>query len=314
MDSLKFAFDTLIVGALALPWLVLFVRMFFEQAPAGTPDNQLAWIGPLPEHTREAVASVLVFALGYFLGSAVTRISNNLFDDELWRVLPTESAIRASVYAHEYCDIHVSLKKADLNLPLELGHATKAEDALCAAADDIKQRVVTELFRTQESRLLLAGEDKIARLKEYHDQIIILRGSILNGTVLLVLSGYGICACYRAQLPGGRKRLIWYTPAFLLLAYGLFSLCLHLLEFRSNTVVAVPYHAPPLAEFVLILFGITGFADCRRTEKEDLRLYRNVWVLALVLSTLAYGGWWWTEVMYDNQVIHSNLQNTNIAR
>jgi hypothetical protein len=307
MDSLKFAFDTLIVGALALPWLALFMRMFFEPSPAPSPETRLAFLSALPDHTREAVAGVLIVALGYFLGSAVTRISNDFFNDELWFILPTESAIRTSVYSKEYCNVHTALKTLNVNLPLVLGHAAVAENAVCTATGEYRRHVVSELFRIQEGRLLLAGEDKLTRLKEFHDQIVILRGSVLNGTVLAVLSLFGICACYRVRFSGRLRQAICYLPAGALLAYGLFSLARHFSDlWKAGT--SFPYDDPPLAELVLILLGICGFLVCRRTSKEDLRVFRNVWILAVVLSLIAYGAWWWTEVMYDEQVIHSNLQ------
>jgi hypothetical protein len=69
----------------------------------------LPLVGALPEHTREWVASLLVFAIGYFLGSAVTRVANNFFDDEFWRVLPNEGIIRVDVYTREYCVVHQQL-------------------------------------------------------------------------------------------------------------------------------------------------------------------------------------------------------------
>ena len=51
MDSLKFAFDTLIIGALALPWLGLFMRIFF-QLGKGEHGVKFPVIGALPEPTR----------------------------------------------------------------------------------------------------------------------------------------------------------------------------------------------------------------------------------------------------------------------
>src|ERR1700688_2223025 len=102
MDSLKFAFDTMVVGALALPWLWLFMRIFF-QAGSREQDLKLPIISALSEATRQAVAGVLVLALGYFLGSAVSRISSDFFDDnEILHAMPTQTSIRLGVYLHEY--------------------------------------------------------------------------------------------------------------------------------------------------------------------------------------------------------------------
>ena len=344
MEALKFAFDTVIVGALALPWLALFVWMYFLPAESGDYENHMVLLGALPKGTREGAGAVLVFAMGYFLGSAVTRVSNNFFQDDLWRWLPTENSIRVGVYEHEYCDVHKALNglKVPLQLPSAVGPAKQAEEDLCAEPSALKndrarlenagfpaaqpfpgatsreekdrsraqKRIVSELFQYQEGLLLLAGQDRTARLKEYHDQIIILRGAVLNGLALAIFSAFGICACYRANYRDPFKRALSYVPAVIFLAYGVLSVFSHFSEigapFKMNTL----YRTPPLAAVVLVLFAVAGFAVCCRTKAEDARLFRNVWVLSLMLSVLAYGGWWWTEVMYDELVIHSTLQNT----
>ena len=33
--------------------------------------------------------------------------------------------------------------------------------------------------------------------------------------------------------------------------------------------------------------------------------FSKITVAALVITLTCYGGWWWTEVLYDSQVIHS---------
>jgi len=75
MDSLKFAFDTLIIGALALPWLWLFMRIFFQRSNG--QDVKFPIISALSDSTRQMVGGVLILALGYFPGSAVSRISSD---------------------------------------------------------------------------------------------------------------------------------------------------------------------------------------------------------------------------------------------
>ena len=106
MDSLKFAFDTLIIGALALPWLWLFMRIFFQANKDGK-DLKFPLLDALSESTKQLLGGALILALGYFLGSAVSRISSDFFDDtEILHGLPTQTSIRQGVYLHEYCDQH----------------------------------------------------------------------------------------------------------------------------------------------------------------------------------------------------------------
>jgi hypothetical protein len=68
MEALKFAFDTLVIGALALPWLMVLSRMYLPAEMDGKAGKHLALVFALPEHTKSAVLSVMILALGYFLG------------------------------------------------------------------------------------------------------------------------------------------------------------------------------------------------------------------------------------------------------
>src|SRR4051794_12424520 len=116
MEWLKFAFDTLIIGALALPWLWLFMRMFSQRGTSKQDDLKFPLLSALSEQTRQTVAAVLIVALGYFLGSAVARISSDFFDDEeILQGMPTQTSIQQGVYLHEYCDAHSVLEA--INLP-----------------------------------------------------------------------------------------------------------------------------------------------------------------------------------------------------
>src|ERR1700683_2603436 len=99
LDALKFAFEILIVGALALPWLAILSRMFGSGPTSSLPSY---W-SVLPKPAQGPVAVAIVIAFGYVAGSAVSRASRDLFNDELLKPLPTEDAIRDGVYQDEYC-------------------------------------------------------------------------------------------------------------------------------------------------------------------------------------------------------------------
>jgi hypothetical protein len=420
MDSLKFAFDTVIIGALALPWLWLFMRIFFQRSSNGE-DPKFPMLSALSDSTRQMVSGVLILALGYFLGSAVSRISSDFFDDaEILQGMPTRNSIRQGVYLHEYCDEHSVLVAT--KLPAELvGAGGRA--AFCNEAN--LEELVTEFFSLQESKLLLVGEDKLARLRQFHDQIEILRGATLNGVIFFTLSWFGLCALYRAGAPTGKLRILRkcasYVPPLFFLLLGLWTMEQHFSRLwpaisgvtcdpaslgpgavsncsvtlrheapaRGSTVtlasrnplITVPasvtvaagttkatfsataattisgnpaatvtasldkssqavtitlyeqagtapshtisptfnayegHRDPPLAEAVIVLLGIGGL--CLRLTDDSPRLFRNVCLMAAVLTVIAYGSWWWTEVLYDEQVIHSiptNLQGSQDLR
>src|SRR5713226_4437946 len=111
MGAFTIAFDTIIVGALALPWVFLVIPLF-------SADNRnrfgslLEWAKSedwIDEKSRSALAGVLLFAMAYTLGSAVSRLAQDFFDDDdlhfrvsnyLFRVGVTESSIRTDVSCH----------------------------------------------------------------------------------------------------------------------------------------------------------------------------------------------------------------------
>src|SRR5208283_3943466 len=103
MGAFSIAFDIIIVGALALPCVLLVIHLFF-------PDNQSSitkLLGCVKDQNQPAVAGVLLFAMTFSLGSAMSRIAQDFFDDDdlhiqvdghLFRARVTETSIRSEVY------------------------------------------------------------------------------------------------------------------------------------------------------------------------------------------------------------------------
>jgi hypothetical protein len=304
MDALKFAFEILIVGALALPWLAILIRIFDHSAVSEKPKEHVPFhLSVVPESVRPAVAAVFVIAVGYLLGSAVSRISRNFFDDELWGRVPTEGQIRNEVYRDVYCKTRVV---GDESLPMLASQLARTEprngEWMCAAThngtDPSFKILAREMFRLQESQLLFAGQDKVDRLKQYNDQINILRGAAFNGLILSVVCLFGWCGNVRQRISNPILKVLLFLPAGLVAFWGALSLWDHWHEKVSL------YNDPPLAELVLLLLGVGGlFVVAKAREKETF--YVPTCVVAVILTFISFGGWWWTEVMYDLQVIHS---------
>jgi hypothetical protein len=157
---------------------------------SGKPAADLQFfLSVVPKHTQDAVAAALIIAIGYLLGSAVCRVSRNFFDDEfLWLHLPTENQIRGSVYRNAYCTEkllkNLNLPVKELNLQV-LGQLQGGDRSLlCSEAKKGMEKSFNEdvqkMFRLQEGVLLLYGQDKVDRLKQYYDQITVLRGAALK--------------------------------------------------------------------------------------------------------------------------------------
>jgi hypothetical protein len=83
-----------------------------------------------------------------------------------------------------------------------------------------------------------------------------------------------------------------------LTVYGAYSFYRHWTDINDRY-----YTDPPLAEFVLLLLGAAGFLIVLREEETGHQI--STCLIAVVLTLISFGGWWWTEVMYDLQVIHS---------
>ena len=78
MGSFGIAFDTIVVGALALPWIFLVIHLFFPENE-GHISSLLDWVN---KQNQPAVAGLLLFAMAYPLGSVVSRIAQDCFDDD----------------------------------------------------------------------------------------------------------------------------------------------------------------------------------------------------------------------------------------
>jgi hypothetical protein len=374
LDALKFAFEIFVVGALALPWLAVLGRIF----PSDDESSFSFYLSPVPKSARSAVTVAVVVAFGYLLGSAISRISRNFFNDELWKKVPTEHLIRDAVYMDVYCKEHLvkdmympfaaDLPKPDRagsgknfglcpkEIPIakrdsaigpgltptqiaELtsnpdgegvyqmtrddetyvpvpyskvtdaskgGYHAKAGEPERYANDQMSQfpERVLALFRLQEGKLLLQGQDKVDRLKQFFDQITILRGAAFNGFVLLVVCAFGICGNLKVRWSGRPVvKFAAYLPACAMILASCYWFHVHLggkaFAHDPNAI----YNHPPLTEFVFLLLGLLGALIVFKAR--EIRPHFRTFVLAAVVTLISFGGWWWTEIMYDTLVIHS---------
>jgi len=327
MEGLKIAFDTIIVGALALPWLVLVDALFYSgqtvdwirQAVAEQPAKDEA---PQPAKDKTprfalmdpilaSAAGILLVAVAYFLGSAVSRIAQDFFSDDHIPVV-TDDGIRTRVYcdasvekssdprqqwsviAHDVFDLDRRNDRADPNLlsscpsldgkwTLHL-HLSEPEAQL--------QWFVQQIFYLQEGAVLQGGEDKTNRIRQLNEQTIVLRGAAFDGLVAFALCAFGWCA---TTYP----RTLAFVPAGILL-WGSYLLINHL-ESGSFT-------EPPYAEITFVILGVAGCVAIWRGAHGYLKpphRYQLLFWPLLVLTPMAYFAWWWTELLYDQLILYS---------
>ena len=316
MGALSIAFDTIIVGALALPWVLLVIHLFFSDNESRM-GSLLYWVG---KQNQPAVAGVLLFAMAYSLGSAVSRIAQDFFDDEdlhfqvstyLLQVGVTETSIRTDVYC-QTLQRGVVAQKPDESSNAKREHFRENDSNCDYTARWIvpkthqwinsQQSLAADLFHVQEAALQLKGTDATERLRQFHDQIMVLRGATFDGLITFSLCLFWWSATFQS-------RLRW-AVLLLYLAPGGVALFNHLRERAASD--------PPYMEFTLLSLAAAGwYVLWQRTPKlksvpgkpgaqpAHVEIRPAYLVLALFLTTAGFLGWWATQVLYDQQVIYS---------
>jgi hypothetical protein len=314
MDALKIALDTLIVGALAAPWLLLLIDFFFpvlkEEGNAKGKrglDHLLSMVG---EKNRGTVAIVLLAAIAYLLGAGVARVAEDYFNDDDNRANITENDIRASVYCEDN-ERQIIMDAGDMGVAglssrkhngapcsdlkkfkkvLADAQSDKATKEAAREAIDADKGQIEQIFHLQEGALLLDGEDKVSRLRYLRQQIVVLRGAAFNGMITCLLCLFGWCATY-----GPWTRRVLAVLPIAVATYAVYILILH------STHMA--FDDPPSMEISLLAIGMIGC--CLLLWKEvQPRPYLAGFFLAALLAGIAYSGWWRTEILYDRLVIN----------
>jgi hypothetical protein len=351
MGALSIGFDTIIVGALALPWVLLAIHLFFSNNESSL-KSVLDWV---TKQNQPAVAGVLLFAMTYSVGSVVSRIAQDFFDDDdmhlrvfdyLWRVGVTESSIRSDVYCDTSELSRATPKASDsaagaATNPAQSEKPAPDHDPLCVFAGKwiirqsdasvspgwsgelrdltgdatITVRWINKMeeltgnrFRVKEAAVLLKGTDDTERIRQFHDQIMVLRGAAFNGGLAFSLCLFWWCSKFKSPLR-------WAVLLFYIFP-GVVATVNH---FSDHA------HSPPYMEFTLLSLAVAGGWLLRRLRPQkkdaggglDAQYVRSeirvAYVfLALFLSFSAFLGWWATQVLYDQQVIYSYQASTAI--
>lgn len=412
MGALTIAFDIIIVGALALPWVYLLVNLFFFEG-----DNNLrGWLKQQTWTSTQGLAAalgVVLFAMAFTLGSAISRIAQDFFNDDdlgiphIFRMTMTEDRIIASVYceADENLVLQPAVASPSLAIDLNAFHSQKSnccekdehqrnaagesdaqknealknemqknemqkndglkpavagvekkqfplarrsqscvvpgKDASTSAGnpaqvppcpcqyitsstrrfdyeknyhddEDNLKKTARDIFGIEENFLLLKGEDATQRLRQLHDQIMVLRGATFDGLVALAfcLFGWGARA-QREKRSLAECALLTLVPAVLIVLAGI-AFYHHTLERQAGD--------PPYMEFSLFVLGCSGawllwLRPLLVKDGKEHHWLRWPWAtLSLVFAVLfAAGvlGWWATEKLYAEQVVYSYNSQVN---
>lgn len=329
MDVFKLAFETTVVGLLTIGWLAAAAYFLF-------PDFRLDSIVEKPAEVLlkyPAAVGVVVLTLAYCLGSAVLPIAKQFVNDEHWPL--NEKAIRCQVFTSQEQAFESILQTDSPNSPAipELPHERAFSPAdlrprhcsywapifdgsilqgvkgFCLrwigspsspddAADDRKAGQILAIFQQLETIVLSQPSDRTQDLRQLYERIVVLRGAVFSTFILL-----SICVfAYLAPLGTGTSH--WARPAC-----G-FTLGVLLLAFAGrngyNDLLHHNIFDIPVLETLLLVITIFGIWLVIFKKARNERFHSKRYILiSLFFTGLTYGGWIWSEIIYDQQVINS---------
>jgi hypothetical protein len=176
--------------------------------------------------------------------------------------------------------------------------AARCENAQTPArnCDEFRQKRILALFQLEESAVLSQGSDKTEQLRQLHERIVVLRGAVFSGFAL-----FFVCLCaYFARASGDIKAHWMRTGCGILLALGftVFALLNGYRDLKNGNIFDIPVLESLLA--VITIFGV--FLVCRGLQNRQFQ--RKLYLLVgLFFLGLAYGGWMWSEIIYDQEVM-----------
>jgi len=173
----------------------------------------------------------------------------------------------------------------------------KAQDAKRERENDRKLDNILTKFLLIETKILNQETEKTDRLKLLHERIVVLRGAVFSGVSLFLICLFGSIAPRNGNSFPWKRRL-WGT--LLAMALTLFSVVNGLEDLSHFQVSDIPALEGLLG--VITLFG--GFLVYYGV-KERPYLGRRIVLVAGFFAALSYGGWMWSEVIYDQQLISS---------
>jgi hypothetical protein len=309
MDAFKFAFETTIVGLLALPWLVCAILLLIPIKELRVPtktDPKSSEIDLVSKLLEPAPLGIATLALVYFLGSAVTPLANQLLDDQDLPIIKIRQIRSAALLLYPDWVKQGALMAGSPPLVTQMsdGFFNTINTENCKAprknvADC--QKKANDLFVIQEQLILREGTNQIDRINRLREQVIVLRGAVFNGLVLVVLCCYG-CFSRPYNQPLAAISQDGVTLGRTILTVGLASTLIWIAwHYGKIDLFRRDMDDPPIMELGLLLLGLVGVRTAWKGVVQ--RSYLPALVLSSLMVVLAYGAWWWTEYLYTKDVV-----------
>jgi hypothetical protein len=297
MEALKLAFETVIVGLFALPWLWVMIDLLNPNVFHFSGIRRMT--AYVPAELRTPAIGITLFSLVYLLGSMITPVAHEFFNDPdmLGQFLPTDEKIQA----YNFKQVG-GTTGSDHPLPAKF-ELVDSRDANAAAEE---AESVTDKFEREQSAVLLHGPDSSERLNRLHEQLIVLRGAAFSAFALMVLCGFAWCGRYNTEgvVAGGKSFLrlqlrcsiaLVISSAFILLAGR--SLIADLHSLQSGDM--------PIAEIVLLVLGGFGLYVAIGGTRSRIKFHGVMCVFAFCFALLCYTGYGCTERAYDQEVFYT---------
>jgi hypothetical protein len=163
--------------------------------------------------------------------------------------------------------------------------------------DKFKAGKILRLFDQEETTVLNQNSDTTEQLRQLHERIVVLRGAVFSGFIVLLICLFA----YFARVYG--QPLHWMRSvcgSLLALSFGVFAMFNGINDLNPPHIFDIP-----VLETLLLVNIIFGFLLVFRGVKTQLFRTKRCVLIAIFFTGLTYGGWMWSEIIYDQQVISS---------
>jgi hypothetical protein len=291
MEVLKLAFETVIIGLFALPWL--WVMIDLVKPDLLTFSNIKSAIVRIPAELRPPAIGLTLFAIVYLLGSMITPVSYEFLNDPdmLAKYLPAEKTIQKANFKE--------MIGADRDVLAKVGHVNCQD----SKADSDKPDCVNVEFLEVESTLLLRASDDSERLNRLHEQLTVLQGATFSAFALTVLCGFAWCGRYRKTVAGSkllRQQIRCSVALVISSAMIVWSGWGFVADFLRHSIYTGDM---PIAELVLLVLGCFGLYVAVRGTQSRLKFHGLTFVFGFCFTLLCYTGYGCTEKSYSEAVI-----------
>jgi|GEM_PF-6481330 len=164
-------------------------------------------------------------------------------------------------------------------------------------SDACKIEKILTIFRQQESAILNEGTDRTERLRQLHERIVVLRGAVFSGFILVLMFLFAFFAKVDGLLHNTARTAL---GVLLPLVFAVFAVLNGFHDVRNRDIFDLP-----VLEGLLGTISVFGAYLVLRGIKSAVFRRKRLLLAVLFFAALAYGGWMNSEILYDQQVISS---------